>query len=65
MARGGTSLLAARLLWNIQTAFGAEVSMRVFFDLPTARALAREIGEQLQPRPVGPAPHDESTERDA
>ncbi|MGV9943195.1 amino acid adenylation domain-containing protein [Streptomyces sp. NPDC003401] len=65
MARGGTSLLAARLLWNIQTAFGAEVSMRVFFDLPTARALAREIGEQLRPSPAGPAPHDESTERNA
>jgi amino acid adenylation domain-containing protein len=65
MARGGTSLLAARLLWNIQTAFGVEVSMRVFFDLPTARALAREVGELLQPRPDSPSPHGDSTERDA
>ena len=65
MARGGTSLLAARLLWNIQTAFGVEVSMRAFFDRPTAGALAREVGNLLPPRSDIPARHGDSTERDA
>lgn len=43
MARGGNSLLAARLLWRIQTDHGVEVSMRAFFDAPTARDLAGEV----------------------
>ncbi|MEY9934540.1 amino acid adenylation domain-containing protein [Catenulispora sp. GP43] len=43
MACGGTSLLAARLLWRVQNDHGVEVSMRVFFDAPTARDLAREV----------------------
>lgn len=43
MNRGGNSLMAARLLWNVQNAFGVEVSMRAFFDQPTAAALAREV----------------------
>lgn len=55
MARGGNSLMAARLLWNIHNAFGVEVSMRAFFDQPTAAALAREVErlvrEQLAAQP--------------
>jgi non-ribosomal peptide synthetase component F len=44
---GGTSLLVARLLWNVQSVFGVEVSMRVFFDLPTAAELTRCVRELL------------------
>lgn len=47
MSLGGTSLLVARLLWNVQTTFGVEVSMRVFFDLPTAAELDRRVQELL------------------
>ena len=47
MSLGGTSLLVARLLWNVQSAFGVEVSMRVFFDLPTAAELTRRVQELL------------------
>jgi amino acid adenylation domain-containing protein len=43
MDRGGNSLMAARLLWNVQNAFGVDVSMRAFFDQPTAQGLAREV----------------------
>jgi len=43
MARGGNSLLAARLLWQVQTTFDVEVSMRAFFDRPTASGLADEV----------------------
>ncbi|MFG2041343.1 amino acid adenylation domain-containing protein [Dactylosporangium sp. NPDC048998] len=43
MQRGGTSLLVARLLWNVQTTFGVEVPMWVFFDEPTAAGLVRAI----------------------
>ena len=43
MKRGGTSLLAARLLWNVQEAFGVEVSMRAFFDEPTVAGLGDEV----------------------
>ncbi len=43
MTRGGNSLLAARLLWQAQNAFGVEVSMRAFFDRPTAAGLADEV----------------------
>ncbi|MFJ6215509.1 amino acid adenylation domain-containing protein [Streptomyces sp. NPDC092296] len=64
MARGGTSLLAARLLWQIQTAFGVEVSMRAFFDRPTASDLAREVQELGPAQPDAPARHGDSTERD-
>lgn len=48
LLRGGNSLAAARLLWNVQNAFGVEVSMRVFFDRPTAAALADEIERLLR-----------------
>ncbi len=44
---GGNSLLAARLLWNVQTTFDVEVSMRSFFDRPTAAALADEVQRLL------------------
>jgi len=47
MAHGGTSMLAARLLWRVQVAHDVEIAMRVFFDAPTARDLAREV-ERLQ-----------------
>lgn len=43
MPRGGTSLLAARLLWQVQNTFDVEVSMRAFFDRPTASGLADEV----------------------
>lgn len=43
MTRGGNSLLAARLLWQVQNAFDVEVSMRAFFDRPTAAGLADEV----------------------
>ncbi|MFC8454580.1 amino acid adenylation domain-containing protein [Kitasatospora sp. NPDC057223] len=63
MARGGSSLLAARLLWNIQTEFGTEVSMRAFFDRPTASDLAREVDELRGVQPDAAA-HGEPTGRD-
>lgn len=43
MERGVSSLMAARLLWNVQNAFGVEVSMRTFFGQPTVADLAREV----------------------
>jgi acyl carrier protein len=43
MEHGGNSLLVARLLWSVETTFGVEVSMRVFFDRPTAAGLADEV----------------------
>jgi hypothetical protein len=43
MTRGGNSLLAARLLWQVQNTFEVEVSMRAFFDSPTAAGLAHEV----------------------
>lgn len=43
MTRGGNSLLAARLLWQVQNTFDVEVSMRAFFDRPTAAGLADEV----------------------
>jgi amino acid adenylation domain-containing protein len=48
MALGGNSLLVARLLWSVQIAFDVEVSMRAFFDRPTATDLAREVEELVQ-----------------
>jgi acyl carrier protein len=48
LRRGGNSLAVARLLWNVQNAFGVEVSMRVFFDRPTAAALAGEVERLLR-----------------
>ncbi|GAA2742173.1 amino acid adenylation domain-containing protein [Kitasatospora cinereorecta] len=65
MARGGSSLLAARLLWNVQTALGVEVSMRSFFDAPTAAHLAREVEDLLRAEPAATAPHPEPTGKDA
>ena len=52
MVGGGTSLLAARLLWSVQVEHGIEVSMRAFFDAPTAKALAFEI-ERLRDELTG------------
>ena len=50
---GGNSLLVARLLWRVQTTFDVDVSMRTFFDRPTAAGLADEIERlvraQLEP----------------
>lgn len=40
---GGNSLMAARLLWSVQNAFDVEVSMRAFFERPTARGLSLEV----------------------
>jgi amino acid adenylation domain-containing protein len=40
---GGNSLLAARLLWHVQTTFDVDVSMRAFFGRPTAAGLADEV----------------------
>jgi amino acid adenylation domain-containing protein len=40
---GGNSLMAARLLWSVENAFGVEISMRAFFDRPTARGLSLEV----------------------
>lgn len=48
LSRGGNSLAVARLLWSVQNTFGVEVSMRVFFDRPTAAALADEVERLLQ-----------------
>ncbi len=45
---GGNSLLAARLLWHAQTAFDVDVSMRAFFDRPTAAGLASEVERLLR-----------------
>jgi amino acid adenylation domain-containing protein len=62
MARGGTSLLAARLLWNVANTFGVEVSMRVFFDRPTAAGLADEVERLLRAELTGAARSDEDHE---
>jgi acyl carrier protein len=43
MSRGGNSLMAARLVWNVRNVFGVDVSMRAFFDDPTAEGLAHEV----------------------
>ncbi|MEE1827988.1 amino acid adenylation domain-containing protein [Streptomyces sp. BE20] len=64
MTHGGNSLLAARLLWNIQTAFGVEVSMRAFFDRPTATDLAREVEELLRESDGTPDRQGDSTGKD-
>lgn len=48
LARGGNSLTVARLLWSVQNTFGVQVSMRAFFDRPTAAALADEVERLLQ-----------------
>ncbi|HTI21893.1 MAG TPA: condensation domain-containing protein, partial [Kutzneria sp.] len=48
LAKGGTSLLVARLLWRVQTTFDVDVSMRSFFDQPTAAGLAAEIERLMQ-----------------
>ncbi len=53
MVCGGNSLMAARLLWNIQNAFGVEVSMRAFFDEPTAAGLAREVERLVREQLAG------------
>jgi non-ribosomal peptide synthetase component F len=59
LERGGNSLLAARLLWNVQTSFGVEVSMRVFFDHPTAAGLADEVERLIRAEFDAPARNDE------
>jgi acyl carrier protein len=43
MECGGNSLMATRLLWSVQNAFGVKVSMLAFFDQPTVAGLAREV----------------------
>ncbi|MFE1441863.1 amino acid adenylation domain-containing protein [Streptomyces sp. NPDC058739] len=48
LALGGNSLTVARLLWSVQNAFGVQVSMRAFFDRPTAAALADEVERLLE-----------------
>ncbi|HKT05851.1 MAG TPA: condensation domain-containing protein, partial [Rugosimonospora sp.] len=50
MAHGGNSLLAARLLWNVEDTFGVEVSMLAFFDRPTAAGLAEEVERLIRDR---------------
>jgi acyl carrier protein len=62
MAAGGTSLLAARLLWGVQNAFGVEVSMRAFFDRPTAADLAAAVGDLLPAGPPGTGGEEDGRE---
>lgn len=45
---GGNSLLAARLLWKLQSAFEVEVPMRAMFDDPTPLSLARVVEELVR-----------------
>ncbi|MFC8827464.1 amino acid adenylation domain-containing protein [Streptomyces sp. NPDC057137] len=47
LSRGGNSLKVARLLWSVQNIFDVEVSMRTFFDDPTAAALIGEVERLL------------------
>ncbi|MFC8076440.1 amino acid adenylation domain-containing protein [Streptomyces sp. NPDC057307] len=47
LSRGGNSLKVARLLWSVQNVFDVEVSMRTFFDDPTAAALIGEVERLL------------------
>jgi amino acid adenylation domain-containing protein len=60
MERGGNSLMAARLLWNVQSAFGVEVSMHAFFDRPTAAGLADAVEQLIRDEFDGPGPQAES-----
>jgi amino acid adenylation domain-containing protein len=56
LANGGNSLLVARLLWRVQTTFDVDVSMRTFFDRPTAAGLADEIERLVRAQlATGPA----------
>ncbi|MFI9589338.1 amino acid adenylation domain-containing protein [Nonomuraea sp. NPDC052265] len=48
MRAGGSSLSVSRLLWHVQSTYGVEVSMRAFFDRPTAADLARVVAERLR-----------------
>ncbi len=63
---GGNSLLAARLLWHVQTTFDVDVSMRAFFDHPTAAGLADEVELRLL-MPLGTAsrPGESAAEEDS
>ncbi|MFE9440013.1 amino acid adenylation domain-containing protein [Streptomyces sp. NPDC006602] len=57
--RGGNSLKAARLLWNVQQEFGVVVPMRAFFDSPTAAGIARAVEEAVPPESADPQPHSD------
>ena len=52
---GGDSLLATQLLVRVRHALGAVVPLHVFFEAPTAAALAREV-ETTRRAPGGAAP---------
>ena len=52
---GGDSLLATQLLVRVRHALGAVVPLHVFFEAPTAAALAREV-ETARRAPGGAAP---------
>ncbi|WP_460808534.1 acyl carrier protein [Micromonospora zhanjiangensis] len=59
LERGGNSLLAARLLWNIHSVFGVELPMRAFFDRPTAVGLGSEVERLVRAEIDGTGDADE------
>jgi hypothetical protein len=61
LACGGNSLLATRLLWNVETTFGVAVPMRAFFDRPTAAGLADEVERLIRAELDAVPQYDEGT----
>ncbi|OLF14223.1 hypothetical protein BLA60_03540 [Actinophytocola xinjiangensis] len=57
-ALGGHSLLVARLLARVRTAFGDEASIRDVFDHPTPRGLLARLGTGIRRPALVPRPHD-------
>lgn len=53
---GGDSVLATQVLAKVQSAVGAEVDIRVFFDAPTPAGVGASIRDVSGPQPMPPRP---------